>query len=200
MASSDALHVTYGDELADQLRAAAPDAEVLVVHEALRDGPLVPSPTDDVAAFVAVRAHHLAAHHDADEASARAELHAAWDRIAQHRGDIQLYVDIRPCIDCATFAACALEAMHRAGRGVAGSATGVYIVRGADPSAGVELTPADIAAAAGTWHLLAAGDEAGLTLSAADLEGQGGMGGFPELPGLLVRRAQGDVPLSEVQP
>jgi hypothetical protein len=44
------------------------------------------------------------------------------------------------------------------------------------------------------------GDAAGLTLSATDLEGRGGMGGFPELPGLLVRRAKGDVPLDEVHP
>ncbi|MCW2925225.1 MAG: hypothetical protein JWM98_2629 [Thermoleophilia bacterium] len=192
------LHVTYGDALAEGLRATAPDADVLVVREALRDGPLSPSPNEDPAAFIAVRARHLAAAHGADETEARAELTAAWERIAAHDGDVVLHVDAEPCIDCATFVACALEAMHRAGRAVARGRTGVAIVRG-DADA-VELTPAAVAAGAGAWRLLVAGDDAGLTLTATDLEGQGGMGGYPELPGLLVRRAQGDVPLAEVHP
>jgi hypothetical protein len=48
--------------------------------------------------------------------------------------------------------------------------------------------------------MLVAGDEADLTLAATDLEGLGGLQGYPELPGLLVRRAKGDVPLDEVHP
>lgn len=198
--ASDVLHVTYGDELADALREHAPDADVLVVREALRDGPLVPSPNEDLAAFVAVRAHHLATHHGADEALASEELAHAWRRLCEHRGPVLLHVDQDPCIDCATFAACALEALHRAGRGVAGNDTDVSIVRGGDPADSVELTCASLSAGAGAWRLLVAGDAAGLTLAAADLEGLGGMGGFPELPGLLVRRAKGDVPLDEVHP
>lgn len=200
MSPDDALHVTYGDELARELATHAPDADVLVVREALRDGPLVPSPNEDRAAFIAMRARHLASHHGADEAQAREELTSAWRRIAEHEGRVLLHVDDCPCIDCATFAACALESLHRAGRGVTGAATGVSIVRGADPADAVELSPASLAAGAGAWRLLVAGDEAGLTLAAADLEGLGGMEGFPELPGLLVRRAKGDVPLEECQP
>ncbi len=199
MASGDALHVTYGDELAKGLREHGVD-DALVVREALRDGPLVPSPNEDSAAFIATRARHLAAHHGADEAEVRAELTAAWQRIATHDGEVVLHVDEAPCIDCAAFAACALEALHRAGRGIARNATGVSIVRGSDPAGAVELTPQDIAAGAGAWRLLVAGDDAGLTLAATDLEGMGGMSGFPELPALLVRRAKGDVPLDEVHP
>lgn len=200
MASDDTLHVTYGDELAASLAEHAPDADVLVVREALHDGPLVPSPNEDQAAFVAMRARHLAAHHGADEAEVRDELTAAWRRIAEHRGPILLHVDEDHCIDCATFTACALEALHRAGRGIAGASTGVSIVRGANPADAIELSASALAAGAGAWRLLVAGDEAGLTLAAADLEGLGGIEGFPELPGLLVRRAQGDVPADELHP
>lgn len=199
MASSDALHVTYGDDLAVALRSHGTD-DVLVIREALRDGPLVPSPNEDHAAFIAARARHLAAHHGADEVATREELTAAWSRIATHDGTVVLHVDVEPCIDCATFAACALEALHRAGRGIARNETGVSIVRGGDPADAVVLTPADIAAGAGSWRLLVAGDAAGLTLAATDLEGMGGMSGFPELPALLIRRAAGDVPLAEVRP
>jgi hypothetical protein len=199
MASSDALHVTYGDELAVELRSHGID-DVLVIREALRDGSLVPSPNEDPAAFVAMRARHLAAAHGADETTAREELAAGWDRIATAAGDVLLYVDAEPCIDCATFAACALEALHRAGRGVARERTGVSVVRGGDPADAVELSPQDVAAGAGAWRLLVAGDDAGLTLAATDLEGMGGLSGFPELPALLVRRAKGDVPLDEVHP
>lgn len=199
MASSDVLHVTYGDDLAEGVRAHGIE-DVLVVREALRDGPLVPSPNEDLAAFVAARARHLATHHDADETQVREELTTTWQAIASHGGTVDLHVDVEPCIDCAAFAALALDTLHRAGRGIAGDATGVRIVRGADPADAVELTPQDIAAGAGAWRLLVAGDAAGLTLTATDLEGMGGMSGFPELPGLLVRRAQGDVPLDEVHP
>lgn len=198
--ASDVLHVTYGDELAETLRRHAPDADLLVVREALHDGPLVPSPNEDQAGFIAVRARHLAAHHGADEAAARNELTAAWRRLSEHRGPVVLYVDEDPCIDCATFAACALEALHRSGRGVGGNDTDVSIARGGDPASAVELTCASLSAGAGAWRLLVAGDDAGLTLAAADLEGLGGMGGFPELPGLLVRRAKGDVPADQVHP
>jgi len=198
MTDAAILHVTYGDELADQLRASDAGADIVVVREALREGPLVPSPNEDPAAFIAVRAHHLATHHGAEESTVRDELTTAWNRLASHGGDLVLHVDAEPCIDCATFAACALEALHRAGRGIARDRTGVSIARGSD--APVELGAADIAAGAGAWRLLVAGDAAGLTLSATDLEGQGGMAGFPELPGLLVRRAEGDVALADVQP
>jgi hypothetical protein len=202
MASDGAttLHVTYGDALADALREHAPDADVVIVREALRDGPLVPSPNEGMEAFVAMRAHHLASAHGGDEIEVREELAAAWDAIASHPGDLMLHVDEAHCIDCATFAACALEVLHRAGRGVARNQTGVSIARGGDPASAVELRPADVAAGAGAWRLLVAGDAAGLTLAATDLEGLGGLRGFPELPGLLVRRAHGDVPLEEVQP
>jgi hypothetical protein len=203
MASDDSttpLHVTYGDALADRLRAVAPDADVLVVRESLREGPLVPSPNEDPAGFIAVRARFLATAHGADEAEARASLTEAWQRIATHAGEVVLHDDVEPCIDCATFAALALETLHRAGRGVARSATGVAIVRGHDPADAVQLEAPDVAAGAGAWRLLVAGDEAGLTLTATDLEGRGGLRGFPELPGLLVRRAKGDVPLDEVHP
>jgi hypothetical protein len=199
MASTDVLHVTYGDDLADGVRAHGVD-DVLVVREALRDGPLVPSPNEDVAAFVAARARHLAAQHGAEEAAVRDELTSAWGTIAAHAGTVDLHVDVEPCIDCATFAALALDTLHRAGRGIARNETGVRIVRGADPADAVELTPQDVAAGAGAWRLLVAGDGAGLTLAATDLEGMGGMSGFPELPALLVRRAKGDVPLVEVHP
>ena len=199
MASSDVLHVTYGDELADGLRAHGID-DVLVMREALRAGPLVPSPTEDPAAFIAVRARHLAAAHGADEAQVREELTSAWTAISEHDGVVALYLDVKPCIDCATFAACALDALHRAGRGIARDETGVQVVRGSDPADAVDLTPRDVAAGAGSWQLLVAGDAAGLTLAATDLEGMGGLSGFPELPALLIRRAQGDVPLDEVQP
>lgn len=199
-ASTTVLHVAYGDELADAVRARAPGAELLVVHEALRDGPLSPSPNEAFDAFVATRARHLAAHHGADEARAAEGLREAWQRIGAHDGPIMLHVDEQPCVDCATFAACALEALHRAGRGSAGGDTGVSIARGGDPATAVELTPEGVAAAAGAWRLLVEGDESGLTLAAADLEGLGGLGGMPELPGLLVRRAGGDVPLDEVHP
>lgn len=199
MASSDVLHVTYGDELADGLHARGID-DVLVVREALRDGPLVPSPNEDLSAFVAARARHLASRHGADEALVRDELAAAWNAIATHTGTVDLHVDVEPCIDCAAFAALALDTLHRAGRGVARNDTGVRIVRGADPADAVELSPQDVAAGAGAWRLLVAGDSAGLTLAATDLEGMGGMAGFPELPALLVRRAEGDVPLDEVHP
>jgi hypothetical protein len=203
MASDDAttpLHVTYGDALADGLRAIAPTADLLVVHESLREGPLVPSPNEDAAGFVAVRARFLASAHDADEAATRAQLADAWERIGNHAGDVVLHVDVEPCVDCATFAALALDTLHRAGRGVARNATGVSIVRGSDPADAVVLEPPDVAAGAGAWRLLVAGDDAGLTLAATDLEGRGGLRGFPELPGLLVRRAKGDVPLNEVHP
>lgn len=199
MASSDVLHVTYGDDLAEGLRAHGID-DALVVREALRDGPLVPSPNEDPSAFVAARARHLAASHGADESQVREELTAAWATIASHDGTVDLHVDEQPCIDCATFAALALDTLHRAGRGIARNDTGVRIVRGSDPADGVELKPQDVAAGAGAWRLLIAGDAAGLTLTATDLEGMGGMAGFPELPALLVRRAEGDVPLAEVHP
>jgi hypothetical protein len=197
--SAAVLHVAYGDELAAALREREPAAtDIVVVREALRDGPLSPSPTEDRDAFVRVRAHHLATAHGADEQEALAQLSAAWERLATHTGDIVLHVDEAPCVDCATFAALALETLHRAGRGVARSRTGVAIARGdGEP---VTLEAADVAAGAGAWRLLVAGDEAGLTLAATDLEGRGGLRGFPELPGLLVRRAQGDVPLDEVHP
>ena len=201
MASDAVLHVTYGDDLAAQLRSGGiADGDLLVVREALRDGPLSPSPNEDPAAFIAVRAHHLAAAHGADEAEAREQLTAAWNRIATHDGIVALYVDREPCIDCATFAACALEALHRAGRSIARGDTGVRIVRGSDPADAADLTPGDVAAGAGAWRLLVAGDAAPLTLAATDLEGQGGMSGFPELPALLIRRAEGDVPLEDVHP
>lgn len=199
MDADDVLHVTYGDELADRLRAEH-DIEPLVVREALRDGPLAPSPNEDLAAFVAARARHLAREHGADEARARAELDEAWRRIGTHGGQVVLYVDEAPCVDCATFVALALDVLHRAGRGIAGSFTGIQVARGADPHAGEELEPSDVAAGAGAWRLLVAGDDAGLTLAATDIEGTGGMSGMPELPGLLVRRARGDVPLDEVHP
>ncbi|MCW2927428.1 MAG: hypothetical protein JWM86_1396 [Thermoleophilia bacterium] len=199
MAPDDVLHVTYGDELADRIRGDV-TGTVVVVREALRDGPLSPSPNEDSAGFLTVRAHHLAAHHGADESAVRAELEQAWNQLAVHTGDVVLHVDAEPCIDCATFAACALEALHRAGRGIARSETGVSIARGGDLSTVTTLEPADLAAGAGAWRLLVAGDGAGLTLTATDLEGNGGMAGFPELPGLLVRRADGDVPLDEVRP
>lgn len=199
MAPDDVLHVTYGDVLADRIRDDVA-GDVLVVREALRDGPLSPSPNEDAAAFLAVRAHHLATNHGADESEVRAELGAAWEQITTHTGDVVLHVDAESCIDCATFAACALEALHRAGRAVAGGESGVAIARGGDLSTTTSLTPADVAAGAGAWRLLVAGDAAGLTLSATDLEGEGGLSGFPELPGLLVHRAKGDVPLDEVKP
>lgn len=198
--ASDLLRVTYGDDLADQLRQLGLGGEPLVVHEALRDGPLRPSPNEDMASFVAARARHLSTCHGADEAQARAELADAWKRIASHDGTVALHVDEAPCIECATFVALALDVLHRAGRGMGDSETGVQVVRGADPSAAVELTPGDVAAGAGMWRLLVAGDDSALTLAATDLEGLGGMGGFPELPALLVRRAKGDVPLDEVHP
>jgi hypothetical protein len=199
MASSDVLHVTYGDELAVALRSHGID-DVLVIREALRDGSFVPSPNEDLAGFVAMRARHLAAAHGGDETAVREELAEAWNRIASHQGTVVLYVDEQPCIDCATFAALALDTLHRAGRGIARNETGVRIVRGSDPADAVELSPQDVAAGAGAWRLLVAGDAAGLTLAATDLEGMGGMSGFPELPALLVRRAKGDVPLDEVHP
>ena len=200
MASSTVLYVTYGDELADQLRASGVGGEPLVVREALRDGPLAPTPAEGVDAFVAMRARHLARAHDADEAAVRAELDAAYERISSHDGVVRILVDREPCIDCATFLALLLELLHRAGRGVARNQTGVEVVRGGDPADAVALGPADVAAGAGAWRLLAAGDDAGLTLAATDLEGMGGMAGMPELPALLVRRARGDVPLDEVHP
>jgi hypothetical protein len=197
---SDTLHVTYGDDLADELVERDPSIEPLVIREALRDGPLTPTPAESLDAFVAMRARHLASEHDADEASARDELAAGWHRIFEHGAAVVLYVDELPCIDCATFAACALDFLHRAGHAIAGSSTGVQIVRGTDPAEAVELTAADVAAGAGAWHLLVAGDDAGLTLAATDLEGRGGMGGFPELPALLVTRARGDVALDDIHP
>src|SRR4051812_28955109 len=109
------LHVTYGDELGAAVREADPSADILLRREALRDGPLTPSPNEDRDAFVRVRAHHLAAEHGADEQEAYAELSSAWQRIATHDGDVVLHVDGFPCIDCATFAALALETLHRAG-------------------------------------------------------------------------------------
>ncbi|MCB0879570.1 MAG: hypothetical protein KDC46_11415, partial [Thermoleophilia bacterium] len=117
--SSDALYVTYGDQLADALQGVVDDDQLLVVREALRDGPLVPPPSEGIDAFVAMRAHHLAAAHAADESRAREELLAAWTRIAEHDGPVVLVVDEQTCIDCATFAACALDVLHRAGRGIA---------------------------------------------------------------------------------
>ena len=90
--------------------------------------------------------------------------------------------------------------LHRAGRGIARSPTGVSIARGDEVAAAVDLRAADVAAGVGAWRLLVAGDDAGLTLAATDLEGQGGMAGYPELPALLVTRARGDVPLEEVHP
>lgn len=193
-ASIPVLHVAYGDALADRLRDRVEQADVLVVREALRDGPLTPSPNESLDAFVAARARHLASRHGADEQAARLELGAAWQRLADHPGDIVLHVDQAHCVDCATFTACALELLHRAGRGVAGNRTGVSIGRDGRE---VELRPADLAAGAGAWRLLVAGDGPGLTLAATDLEGSGGMAGFPELPGLLVRRAEGDVELED---
>src|SRR5690349_20461744 len=149
---ADTLHVTYGDALAESLREHAPDADVVVVREALRDGPLVPSPNEGMEAFVAMRAHHLATAHGADEADVQVELAQAWERIASHAGDVMLHVDEAHCIDCATFAACALEVLHRAGRGIARNETGVAIARGGDPAGAVELRPADVAAGAGAWR------------------------------------------------
>jgi hypothetical protein len=200
MADSAVLYVTYGDDLADQLRSRAPGADLLVVREALRDGPLVPPPADGLDAFVVVRARHLARTHGADESAARTELQSAWERLAAYTGEVVLVVDAEPCVDCAAFAACALDVLHRAGRGVAGRDQGVRVSRGGDPAGSVALRAADIAAGAGAWRLLVAGDDAGLTLAATDLEGTGGMAGIPELPALLVRRARGDVPLDEVHP
>lgn len=197
---SDTLHVTYGDDLAAELIERDSGITPLVIREALRSGPLTPPPAESLDAFVAMRAHFLAAEHDADEAATRAALGAAWRRIEHHDGAVVLYVDELPCIDCATFAACALDGLHRAGRAIATHPTGVQLVRGSDPAAAVELTAGDIAAAAGAWHLLVAGDDAGLTLAATDLEGRGGMGGFPELPALLIPRARGDVSLDDVYP
>jgi hypothetical protein len=200
MTSPDVLRVTYGDELADQLQAEGVDDAPLVVRDAMRAGPLVPGPAEGLEPFVATRAHYLARHHGADEHAVRHELAQAWQRIAIHEGIVVLHVDEQPCIDCATFTACALDVLHHAGRGIARSQTGVQLVRGGDPARAVELQPADIAAGAGAWRLLQAGDAAGLTLAATDLEGRGGMSGYPELPALLVRRAQGDVPLEQVHP
>lgn len=199
MTSGDrTLHVTYGDALAQLLRAHAPDGEVLVVRDALRGGPLAPSPTESMDAFVAVRARHLAQEHGADEQAAAQELAQAWQRIQQHGGDVALHVDVQPCVDCATFLACALDALHRAGRGVSEADTGVAVVRGADPADAVQLTPEGLAAGAGLWRMLSGGDHDGLVLAAADLEGLGGIGGYPELAGLLARRGEDDVPLSEL--
>ncbi len=200
MASSTVLYVTYGDELAEQLRATGVGADPLVVREALRDGPLTPPPAEGLDAFVAVSARHLAAHHGADEAAVRDELAAGYRRIGEHDGIVRIHVDREPCIDCATFLGLTLQLLHLAGRGVARSETGVEVVRGGDPADAVVLGAADVAAGAGAWRLLVAGDEAGLTLAATDLEGAGGMAGMPELPALLVRRAKGDVPLAEVHP
>lgn len=199
-ADDDALHVTYGDDLAEALRAAGLTEEPLVVREALHDGPLVPSPNEDMAAFVAARARHLARVHGADEAQVRLELEDAWQRLATHAGPVVLHVDEAPCIDCAAFLALALDVLHRSGRSIAKSDTGIEVMRGADPSTRVELEPSDVAAGAGAWRLVVAGDDSGLTLAAADIEGTGGMNGMPELPGLLVRRAQGDVPPDELRP
>ena len=202
MAEQQILHVFYGDELAERFHELGSHADSeLVVREALRDGPLVPSPNEDVAAFVATRARHLAAAHGADEAAVAAELAAAWQRIATHDGHVVLYVDEQPCVDCATFAACALETLHRAGRGTPpDDDTGVRICRGGDPASAEVLRGQDVAAGAGLWRLLVAGDEADLTLAATDLEGLGGIHGFRELPGLLLPRVRGDVPLAEVHP
>lgn len=196
----DVLHVTHGDELAEALRARGVADDPLVVREALHDGPLSPSPSEDLSAFVAARARHLCRVHGMDEAQARVELDDAWRRIARHSGTIVLHVDEAPCVNCAAFVALALDVLHRAGRGVAGSRTGVRLVRGGDTTNAVELTPGDVAAGAGAWHLLVAGDDSALTLAATDLEGMGGMGGMPELPALLIPRARGDVPLDEVHP
>ncbi|MEO6867558.1 MAG: hypothetical protein ABI200_06015, partial [Gaiellales bacterium] len=113
------LHIIYGDALADTLRTYVPHAQVVVVREAFYDGPLVPSPDESRDAFLAMRAHHLATAHDADEAAVREELTRAWDLISEHRGDILLHVDERPCIDCATFAACMLNLLYSSGRGIA---------------------------------------------------------------------------------
>ena len=99
---SDTLHVTYGDDLADELVERDSSIEPLVIREALRDGPLTPTPAESFDAFIAMRARHLAADHDADQAAITAELHAAWQRLEQHTGDVVLYVDELPCIDCAT--------------------------------------------------------------------------------------------------
>jgi hypothetical protein len=202
MAEQQILHVFYGDELAARFHELGSHADSeLVVREALRDGPLVPSPNEDPAGFIAARARHLAAVHGADEAEAAAELRLAWRQIAEHTGPVVLYVDEQPCIDCATFAACALETLHRAGRGTPPDAdTGVRICHGGDPAKAEALRGQDVAAGAGIWRLLVAGDEADLTLAATDLEGTGGIHGYRELPGLLLRRVRGDVPLEEVHP
>lgn len=201
--TSDVTHVAYGDVLGDRVRDALdPSGDVVVIREALRDGPLAPGPVPDLRAWVDVRAAHLAAEHGADREAAAAELRAAWSRVRSAQADVVLHVDHDPCVDCSSFLAAAIALLADAGRAVARSRTGVWIARGGavDPAVWVELAPADVAAAAGAWRLLVSGDRDGLVLASADLEGRGGMRGAPELPGLLARRAQGDVSLVEVHP
>jgi hypothetical protein len=197
MAAPRILHAIYGDELARALVAHAPDADVLVVREALRDGPLATgSGAADLDAFVELRAAHLVDHHGADGSRVRDELAESWQRIATADGDVVLHVDERECVDCAAFLACALDLLHRAGRGIARSRTGVAIARGGDPATAVELRAADLAAAAGAWRMLVVGDAAGLQLAAHD----GPDGPVADLPSLLAVRARGDVALEEVHP
>lgn len=105
----DTLHVAYGDVLAEKL----PGVNVLVVREALREGPLSPGPADRMEEFVARRAGFLAMRFGAPELSVREELQRAWQRLAAHAGPIVLHVDAAPCVDCATFVACALSVMKR---------------------------------------------------------------------------------------
>ncbi len=190
MAGPTTLHVTYGDVLADALARIDPDPErhVLVVREALRDGPVVDVTMDELDAFVDVRARHLARAHGADESQVAAELGEAWTRIASHPGDVVLHVDADPCVDCAAFLAAALRVLQDAARALARSATGVSIARGGDLRAAVELRPRDVAAGAGAWRMLAAGDVAGLRLAARDQLERTAPGVIADLPELLASR------------
>lgn len=205
MSETQVLHIAYGDELAQSLHEHDPAAATVVVRDALRDGPLPPI-EGDRATFVTARADHLVERHDADPATARADLAAAWDRVAGHGGPLVLHVDEIPCVDCATFVACALEVLQLTGRGGdpvedANEPTGVTIVHGVevDPDA-EQLMGGQLAAGAGVWRLLQAGDEPALTMAATDLEGTGGIPGMPELAGLLLHRVRGDVALDDIHP
>lgn len=176
----DTLHVAYGDMLAAKL----PGLDVLIVREALREGPLSPDPAERLEEFVARRAGFLAKRYDAPELSVREDLKRAWQRLATHAGPIVLHVDEAPCIDCATFVACALSVMERgmhAGRAPAA----VAVARGG--VAGVPLAPSEIAAGVAAWRMLCAGDREGLGGAAARPEG---LGGLPEFWSLLALRSK----------
>lgn len=184
----DTLHVAYGDVIAEKL----PGVDVVVVREALREGPLSPDPSEHLAAFVARRAGFLAMRYGALELSVQEELMRAWQRLATHAGPIVLHVDAAPCVDCATFVACALSVVDRGARDEQArrAPARVKIARGG--VAGVPLAPREIAEGAAAWRMLCAGDLEGLGLAAARPEG---LGGLPEFWRLLALRAQGDAPI-----